>query len=90
MFIVQFMLLLPLNVKPNFIQVNNAISTDKTQRQLVSLGNLSIACFTIPGTCGSAGGALSAWIKIGATGFMGGIISSFDYSEGFLVFVYNN
>ena len=77
--------------KFNFIQVNNAISTDNAQKQWVSLGNLSVACLTIPETCGSAGGALSAWIKIGNTDYpSGGIISSSDYSEGFLVYIYNN
>ena len=73
----------------NFIQVDNAISTDSTQRQWVSLGNLSLACFTIPGTCGSVGGTLSVLIKIGAVDYpTGGIISSFHYSEGFQVFIY--
>ena len=74
----------------NIFQVNNAINTDNTQKQWVSLGNLSIACLTIPETCGSAGGALSAWIKIGATDLIGGIISSYHYSEGLQVFVYLN
>ena len=84
---------LPMSVSMKQIlsRFNNAISTDSTQRQWVNLGNLSIACLTIPGTCGSADGALSAWIKIGATDFpTGGIISSYDFSEGFQVFVYNN
>ena len=75
----------------NLSQVNKAISTDNAQRQWVSLGNLSVACLTKAQTCGSAGGALSVWIKLGATDYpTGGIISSFDYSEGFQVFVYNN
>ena len=57
----------------------------------MSLGNLSIACLTIPQTCGSAGGALSAWIKLGDSDFPnGGIISSFDYSEGLHVFIYTD
>ena len=97
MFIVQIMYRLcqvcavNVNNETNFIVVNNAISTDSTQRQWVNLGNLSIACLTVPDTCGSAGGALSAWIKIGDTDFpTGGIISLFAYSEGFQVFVYLN
>ena len=74
-----------------FVQVNNAISTDYAQKQWVNLGNLSIACLTIPETCGSAGGALSAWIKIGDTDYpSGGIVSSFDLSEGFDVLTYND
>ena len=57
----------------------------------MSLGNLSVACLTIPKTRGSAGGTLSAWIKLGDSDYpSGGIISSFDYSEGFNVFVYTD
>ena len=75
----------------NFIQVNNAISTDNTHKQWVNLGNLSIACLTVPETCGSTGGALSAWIKIGDVDYsQSGIISSYDYSEGFHVMIYFN
>ena len=68
-------------------EVKNAVSTDRLQKQWVSLGCASAyACLTIPESCGSAGGALSAWIKIGSCPGNGGIISSYHLGqEGFII-----
>ena len=55
---------------------NSAVYTDRSQNQTVNLGDLSAhACLTIPESCGSAGGALSVWIKIEDCSGNGGIIS---------------
>ena len=73
-------------------QFNNAVHTDRTQHQSVELGDLSVyACLTIPESCGSAGGALSVWIKIEDCAGEGGIISSDQYfQEGLVVRCFQN
>ena len=45
--------------------MNYALKTDLNLHQWASLGNLSAhACFSIPQSCGAAGGAISVWINI--------------------------
>ena len=65
------------------LQFNNAVHTDRSQYQSVDLGNLSAhACLTIPESCGSAGYALSVWIKIEDCAGIRGIISSHQDGRG--------
>ena len=46
-------------------KVNKAVKTKRSEKQWMELGNIStLACFVIPNSCGSAGGALSVWMKI--------------------------
>ena len=50
----------------------NAVRTDKDRNQYV---DLSIACITVPDTCGPEGATISLWFKID-TCIFGGLISS--------------
>ena len=71
------------------LQVNKAVRTKRTEKQWVNMGTIStLACFVIPNTCGSAGGALSVWMKILECSKETGVITSMntgEISEGFLV-----
>ena len=73
-------------------KLNNAVYTDRSRYQSVELGDLSAhACLTIPESCGSAGAALSVWIKIEDCAGEGGIISSYQYlHEGLLIRCFKN
>ena len=44
---------------------------DKEQNQWLDLGIHTEACVTQPETCGSTGGALSMWIKLGSCTYTG-------------------
>ena len=61
-------------------QVNSAVSLDRTRNQWVDLGIHSEACMTRPETCGTAGGAISLWVKVIDCPRYAGIIPSLDYS----------
>ena len=79
-----------LTLKSKLFQVNNGISTNLTENQWVDLGNLSaVACLPLPDSCGTAGGAMSVWIRILDCPDGTGIISSFDVMTGFHVFCIN-
>ena len=47
-----------------FHQVNKALTLDHTRSQWVDLGIHKQACMAQPETCGSAGGAISLWVKM--------------------------
>ena len=64
-----------------YIQVDKAVSTNRTQSQWVDLGNLSAACITRPDTCGSDGAALSVWLKLTDCQDKDGVISSHSPSS---------
>ena len=71
-----------------WLTVNKAVRTNLSKKHWVNMGNISaLACFVIPDSCGSAGGALSLWMKIeecpDETGVMSSLIS--EFSEGFLI-----
>ena len=73
-------------VKPKIkFQVNSALTLDHTQSQWVDLGIHIEACMTRPETCGSAGGAISVWLKVIDCPY-GGIISSHSHSTGSVIY----
>ena len=80
-------------VRTKNLQVNKAVRTNLTEKQWVNMGTISpLACFVIPKMCGSAGGALSVWMKILECQKETGIITSLnasEISEGFLVTCYD-
>ena len=47
-----------------FSQDNYALTLDRTRSQWVDFGNHTEACVTRPETCGTAGGAISLWVKV--------------------------
>ena len=53
---------------------------DATQRQWIDLGIHREACLTQLETCGSKGGALSMWIKLGSSTYTG-IITTKQHSN---------
>ena len=59
-----------------FYQVNKALTLNRHKRQWVDLGVHTDACMVRPGTCGTAGGTISFWIKFIDCPNNGGIISS--------------
>ena len=64
----------------------NRVQTDKSLAQYVDLGDLSVACITIPSTCSSVGGTVSLWIKITSCDIHDGVIGSAEVgTEGFQV-----
>ena len=68
-------------------QICNGVQTDKSQSQYVDLGNLSVACMTMPSKCSSVGGTVSLWIKTTSCDSSDGVISSAGLgTEGFQVF----
>ena len=83
------MWLTKINLLSRFIlfKVINAVRTDLSNDQSVSLGEASsYACLALSESCGSAGGALSLWIKIEDCNVDGGIISScHNYQQGFVM-----
>ena len=75
-----------LNIK--IFQLNKAVRTDLSKKQWLNMVNISaLACFVIPQSCGSAGGALSVWMKIEECPDETGVVSSLisEFSEGFLM-----
>ena len=45
------------------LKINSAVSTDGSRNQRIDLGSHTEACMTRPETCGTAGGAVSFWLK---------------------------
>ena len=71
----------------SFYQVNEAVSLDRTRSQWIDLGIHTEACMTRPETCGAAGGAISLWVKLFDSPFLGGVISSDIYGySGSVIF----
>ena len=64
----------PFLIVMNPFQINTVVKTDRDLGQWLDLGNQSQACITIPETCGSQGGTISAWIKPIESNQKGGII----------------
>ena len=59
---------------------------NRTNKQWVDLGDLSVACITRPETCGPEGAAISVWLRLDALSANSGIISSKGSStSGFTV-----
>ena len=48
----------------NTFQINSAVKSDRNHRQWIDLGVHTEACMALPGTCGTAGGAISLWVKV--------------------------
>ena len=40
------------------------MSTDRSKAQWIDLGIHTEACMTVPGTCGTSGGAVSVWYRM--------------------------
>ena len=69
-------------------QVNSALYLDRPNKQWVDLGNYNEACMAQSETCGTAGGAISMWLKIiDCHPDYCGIISTFDGETGFHIFL---
>ena len=66
--------------------------TNLTNQEWVTLGDLSdVASLTIPNSCGSAGAALSVWIRIPECPRYSGIITTQDGArEGFCILCNND
>ena len=73
-----------------FFQNSKVVVTDRTESQWLDLGNQSQACITIPESCGTQGGTISAWIKLGECITVGGIISSFTQTQSGFSFYCKN
>ena len=59
---------------------------NRTNKEWVGLGDLSVACITVPETCRPEGGAIGVWLRLDAFPANSGIISSKGYStSGFTV-----
>ena len=64
-----------------FFQTSRTVKTDMTLTQSLELGNLSIACITIPESCGTQGGTVGVWVKVIDCQHQGGIITSLHYPQ---------
>ena len=66
--------------------------TNLTNQEWVTLGDLSnVACLTIPNSCGSAGAALSLWIRIlDCPRYSGIITTQYRIREGFCILCNND
>ena len=70
----------------DYIKVNSALTLDHTKSQWVDLGIHTEVCMSLPETCGAAGGAISAWVKMGDCSGVCGIISSYGYNTGSVIY----
>ena len=72
-------------ILPHFPQVNNAVGTDVTHEQWIDLGVHTEACLTRPDTSGTAGCAISMWVRVTSCTGANYIITSrsFRNSSGF-------
>ena len=67
------------------------VKTDRTMSQWLDLGNQSQACITIPESCGTQGGTVSAWVKRDGNLAEGRVISSMTQVQtSFTIVSHNN
>ena len=52
-----------LSVTSKFFQINSVVSTNRSRNEWIDFGIHTEACMTDPVTCGTAGGAISLWLK---------------------------
>ena len=62
-----------------YSQFGSAVSVNALEKQWVDLGDFSqFSCIVKPFICGTTGGSVSVWIKLGVWIKQGGILSSMD------------
>ena len=59
------------------------MSTNKSRFQHIDLGIHTEACMTVPGTCGTSGGAISLWYRVTERSSLGAIVTTLqDFHSG--------
>ena len=61
--------------------MNGAVSTNRSRFQHIDLGIHTEACMTVPGTCGTSGGAISLWYRMTECSSLGAIVKTFQGSH---------
>ena len=71
-----------------YLQVNYAVSINRSNSQWIDLGVHTEACMTRPETCGAAGGAVSLWLRLtdGCANNKGLLTTRPDSGSGFAVY----
>ena len=65
------------------------MKTDRFSQRYLELGDMSVACLTVPETCGNPGGAISVWFKFISGQVDGRIVSSFGQPQSSFSIAYD-